>query len=147
MIGDFPNTPLSQLTPTMQENLKVIDKKVRIMMLVGKVKASSLLIVAADRATNKTYKQQIVVDHAPCLTCHNKYLWIMKAGDVNKPVKDRKPYRLVAPAERLHWQGFDPESVNVLGNALSIKGAGNAFPIGVMLAGVMPMLYAIADNG
>ena len=69
----------------------------------------------------------------------------MKAGDVNKPVIDRNPYRLVAPAERLHWQGFDPQTVSALGDSLSIKGAGNAFPIGVMLAGLMPMLYATID--
>ena len=74
MLGDCPNTPLSQLTPTRQQDLKDIDKNVRIKMLAGKLKASSLLVVATDRATNKAYQQQLVVDHAPCLTCHNKVL-------------------------------------------------------------------------
>ena len=146
-LGEFPNMPRSSATEAQQQNLQDYDDTIHNMVQSGRISADSLVVVAADRAEKKVFKQTIVVNHAPCLTCHNKYLWVMKANEVKLPLEQRTLYRLIHPSERLTWQGFQANSVDKLGLSLAVKGAGNCFPVGMMMAGLLPLCYAFAEHG
>jgi len=147
-LGRFPNIDPSTLTHGIQWNLKTYDKLIRRGLLRGTIPKDSIVIVAADRAQGKSYKQQMTVDHAPCLTCHNTYLFLMKACEAGLHHSKRTLYRFVHPAERLHWQGFPAaQAYRALGRIKSVKAAGNCYPVGMMFAGLMPMIYEIASSG
>jgi len=145
MLGDFPNTDIGSMTTGMQQNIRDYDKYVSMQVRCGKIESQAIVIVAADRAIGKIYKQRVAVNHAPCLTTHNRYLFILRASEVELPYELRTLHRYVHPAERLLWQGFDAERTYMdLGHSKSRFAAGNCYPVGIMLAALLPMARAIA---
>ena len=78
----LPNTPRTELTGIMAVNLRTIEQKVQAGIKSGVVPADALIIAPIDRAEGKAYKQRYLVNVAPTLTCHNKYLFLLSAADI-----------------------------------------------------------------
>jgi hypothetical protein len=64
------------------------------------------------------------------------------------PEQERTLHRFVSMPERFGIQGKDPEMGAMLPTATAaLKGSGNSYPTPVILAGLAPLLTAIADAG
>lgn len=88
------------------------------------------------------------VEVSPTLTTHNKYLWLLIAGEIGLPLGSKTLYRLMTPPERFALQGKTPELAPLLGSAtLATKAAGNAFPTQLVAAVLNPMLCQIVSSG
>jgi len=147
-LGKFPNTDTTTMTKPQQQNLKDQDKYILRERKAGRIPEDAIVMFAADRAFGMVYKPELTVNRAPCLTCHNRYLFLVKASEAGLPKEQRSLYRFAHPAERLHWQGFPAkEAYQALGPAKSLKGAGNCYPVGLMFAGLIPMARTIANSG
>lgn len=94
------------------------------------------------------YKQLLTRNKCPTLTTTNVYLMVLSVADVVNGSADheREFFRMLHPFERLALQGFSPELGNSLGEKLSVKAAGNAYPIPLIIASVLPLLRAVSEN-
>jgi hypothetical protein len=73
---------------------------------------------------------------------------VLSVADVVNGTADheREFFRMLHPFERLALQGFSPELGDLLGHKLSVKAAGNAYPIPLIIASALPLLRAISEN-
>jgi len=76
-LGNFRNLVRATLTGQQQQNLKDYEQLITTMYNVAQVKLGDLVVVALDRAKNRTYKMQVQVNRCPTLTTSNVYLFIM----------------------------------------------------------------------
>ena len=91
--------------------------------------------------------QRYYKDHSPTLTTSNKYLMVISV-DVHRPDSEREFLRWVHPAERLTFQGFNKHThLELRAAPLTIKAAGNAYPVPLMMANWHPILERIAKSG
>ena len=105
-------------------------------------------MVPVDRADNKTYDQNMTINAAPTLTCHNAYLFILSAGDVidGTPDEQRRFFRKFKNCERLTLQGLPAETALLLEPSTAFKAAGNAYPVPLIIATLAPMLSALTES-
>ena len=142
----LPNTPRTELTKVMALNLRTIEQKVKAGIKSGVVPADALIIAPIDRAEGKAYKQRYLVNVAPTLTCHNKYLFLLSAADISLPDEERSFHRFLRGTERLSLQGFPASVAESLCTKLQIKASGNAYPTTLMAAVLAPIIAELAKD-
>lgn len=144
----LPNVSVDTLTQCMRRNLNWYDRQIRSAVVKGCALATDVVVCTLDRAAGKTYKPHWYVEKVPTLTCHNKYLLLMVAGEAGTPYASRTLLRFLANAERFTLQGKDPRLAELLGKqGLACKASGNAYPTALLVAVLAPMVRAIANSG
>ena len=147
-LGDFPNCVRTDLSEPQQNNLKKFEMMIVDCLKEGKINRDDLVVVPVDRADNKTYDQNMTINAAPTLTCHNAYLFILSAGDVidGTPDEQRRFFRKFKNCERLTLQGLPAETALLLEPSKAVKAAGNAYPMPLIIATLAPMLPALTES-
>ncbi len=107
ILGEFPCTPRSALTPPQQENLVAYERHIMRLAEEGKVKPEDIIVFPVDRAENRTFKQNMTINNCPTLTTTNQYLFVADVGSIisGLPDSDRKHFRKLKNTERLALQG------------------------------------------
>jgi site-specific DNA-cytosine methylase len=148
-LGNFNCTPRSSFPLQQQANIKVYEKKIKGMYLAGRLHLNDIVVVAADRQEGCEFPQNITVNAAPTFTTNNKALFIMSVEGVVHDVPDtqRMFFRRFMPAERLTCQGFPAKLCLQLGETLTVKASGNAYPPPLIIATLQPCLMALARSG
>ena len=149
VLGKFPNIIRSGLTWPQKNNITSYERMIRAKFADGALTLADWVVFAYDRAADRVYKQQLTKNLCPTLTTNNKYLMVADvAGVVNRvPDAYRRIFRPLMNTERLALQGFEPSIAIDLRPASAFKAAGNAYPIPLVLATLMPLLQAVADSG
>ena len=146
--GDFPNNLRSSLTRPQQENLRSFETQIVDFFRQGKFQREDLVVIAVDRSEDGEYNQNMTINAAPTLTCHNAYLFILSVCDVvdGTPDEHRAFFRKFRNCERLGLQGIPVETALLLSPSKAFKAAGNAYPVPLIMATLAPMLSAIAAS-
>jgi site-specific DNA-cytosine methylase len=147
-LGKFPCTPRSHWTPQQQLNLRCYEELIISACQEDRLLMDDIVVVAADRQQGLTYLQQMTVNNAPTFTTGNKELCIISVRDVVENVPDhaREFFRRFKETERLTFMGFPPELVLTLGRQLTWKATGNAYPPPLIVAGLQPLIMALARS-
>ena len=85
-------------------------------------------------------------DISPCLKTGLRYLFILSTGDVNKEDSEREFCRWMLPYERPALQGCEPHMSTTLRANDLIHACGNAFPVNLIAACVIPMLHVLQKS-
>lgn len=141
----LPSVDKSTLTTTMAKNLADGVKALQSMVTQGDLLSGDIMVWPLDRAEGKIYKRRFSKNIVPTLTTTNKYLFVASL-DLEKEEKDRKFFRFLAPSERMLLQGFDESTLAGSSDALRVKGAGNAYPVPLMIAALAPMLSEVRKS-
>lgn len=78
----------------MKKTLMYYEKRVRRLLAQGLVSESTVCCFNIDRSENGKWGKDILIDRAPTLTTKNRYIWVLKAGDVRRPYASRQCCRL-----------------------------------------------------
>ncbi|CAK0862797.1 unnamed protein product, partial [Prorocentrum cordatum] len=137
----LPPTPRDSLTDQMRKNLSEYERS-------GEVVDDDVVCFGLDRRLASVYAAPITHNCAPCLTTKNRYLFVVRIGDLSLPYGQRTMCRWLTPAERFGLQGFAPNTVQHLSSeGLAVQAAGNACPVPLVIAAVQPMLQHLASGG
>jgi len=140
----LPSVQQSEVTAGIWTNIEGMSVKLQEARDKKKIPSGALVVFSADRAEGRTYKQSYQVNLAPCLTCTNQYLLVTSIDDVHLNPEDREFCRLLLPAERFTMQGFKKEKTLTVPQAKRTKASGNAYPVPLILAELVPILNSIA---
>eukprot|EP00438_Fugacium_kawagutii_P023633 Skav228702 [mRNA] locus=scaffold3376:12771:14129:+ [translate_table: standard] len=138
----LPPVDRSSLTTVMQKNLVDGVAKLKEMLASGDLRPTDLVVFPLDRAEGKVYKRRFSENIVPTLTTTNKYLFVVSL-DFDLAEKDQKFFRFLSPTERMLLQGFSHQTLAGCSEALRIKGAGNAYPVPLMIAALAPLLKEV----
>ncbi|CAK9077864.1 unnamed protein product [Durusdinium trenchii] len=141
----LPSVDKSTLTDVMRQNLIDAMAAINKMMKKGDAVSSDIIVFPLDRAEGKVYVRRFSKNIVPTLTTTNKYLFLASL-DLEMPEKDRKFFRFLSSTERMLLQWFDADTLYDCSDALRIKGAGNAYPVPLIIAVVAPLLMEIRPN-
>jgi hypothetical protein len=145
---DLPNIAASALTPPQQANLCWYMTQIANDLANGKAKGDDLCILTLDRSPGMVYKPNYSFNVVPTLTTNNRYLFLCIAGECAMADQDRTLHRFLTPSERFGIQGKDPQMAALLpSRVVGVKASGNSYPTPIILAGLAPLLQAIADTG
>ncbi|CAK0795910.1 unnamed protein product [Prorocentrum cordatum] len=146
-LGDFPPTPLDSLTHALRKNLSHYEGRVRALLLAKQVEPHDVISFSLDRGPGKVYAAPVHVNVVPTFTTHNKYIFVMRCGEVAIPQSQRKLSRYLAPTERLTLQGFPKEIAGkVADEALCVQAAGNSYPTALLAANLDPLFRVLAQR-
>lgn len=143
---NLPPTPRSALTKKQRNNLLAYEKLVKKQLKDGTLSPDSIVICEPNRGFGKPYRPCMTVDVSPCLTTSLRYLFVLSAGDIHKPDHDREFSRWMLPYERLSLQGCEPAVATTLREGHLIQACGNAYPVNLIAACMLPILHALADS-
>ena len=76
-LGAYPHTPRHYFASNQQRNIKDYEDTIRTMVEDGELNREDVVVIAADRAKDKVYKQQITINNCPTLTTKNVYLVVL----------------------------------------------------------------------
>lgn len=141
----LPSVDKSILTTTMAKNLADGVNALQSMVTQGDLLKDDIMVWPLDRAEGKVYKRRFSKNIVPTLTTTNKYLFVASL-DLEKKEKDRKFFRFLATSERMLLQGFDVSTLAGSSDALRVKGAGNAYPVPLMIAALAPILSEVRKS-
>ena len=141
---EAPHTPASELSVGMRRNLVLLEKKVLADRQSGLLEGTDVVIGQVDRDQHKRYLSGYMKNICYTLTTANRYLFVLSVQDVERPRATRRFCRFLKPGERLALQGFPSSLADVLGEALSVKAAGNAYPVPLLAACLQPVICALA---
>ena len=146
-LGKFPNTPLQSLSQPQQQNHRDYEEIIRTKFAAGLLDKTDVVMFAIDRAKGRAVNQHIYINVSGTLTCHNRYLWVEKVGDIidEVPCSEREYSRFLKNPERLALQGFEKELALQLTPSKAFKAAGNAYPVPLMAAALSPMVSSILE--
>ncbi len=141
------NVKVESLTPNMRNNVKWFESQVARAKKQGEVHDEDIICCTLDRAIGKVYQPRWYINAVPTLTVTNKYLWLFKAGEVEKPEEERSLHRFLTMPERMGLQGKKPEIAARLGSvALAQKASGNAYPVPMLCAVLVPIFRAVLNS-
>lgn len=143
---NLPPTPRDSLTKSQRNNLIGYEKSVKKQLKDGILSPGSVVICQLGRGFGKPYPPRMSVDISPCLTTHLRHLFILSVGDVHKPDHDREFCRRMLPQERLSLQGCEPAVATTLRGDHLVRACGNAYPVNLLAACMVPMLNALAAS-
>ena len=104
------------------------------------------MICELDRGFGKTYKPSMTENMSPCLKTGLRYLFLISTNDVGKPDHDREYFRWLMPYERPALQGCEPSVSTTLRADHLIHACGNAYPVNLIAACLIPILNLIQDS-
>ena len=139
----LPSVDKSTLTDVTRQNLIDAMAAINKMMKKGDAVSSDIIVFPLDRAEGKVYVRRFSKNIVPTLTTTNMFLASL---DLEMPEKDRKFFRFLSLTERMLLQGFDADTLYDCSDALRIKGAGNTYPVPLIIAVVAPLLMEIRPN-
>lgn len=142
----LPATPRESLTKTMQKNLEGYEKLIEQKLKDGTLSPGSLVVCELDRGFGKTYKPSMTENMSPCLKTGLRYLFMISTNDVGKPDHEREFFRWLMPYERPGLQGCDPSVSTTLRADHLIHACGNAYPVNLIAACLVPVLNLIEDS-
>lgn len=147
ILGKFPATARSTLSPQQQQNLLDYEAIIGDLYNQGKVQRHDVVTISVDRRKNLTYKQNYTVNKLPTLTTNSGSLLIVDvAGVVDQtPDNEREYMRFVRNSEKLVAQGFSASVHLFLNSRCAQKASGNAYPPSLLVAVMHPCLEALAN--
>eukprot|EP00973_Karenia_brevis_P006616 899162-Karenia_brevis.AAC.1 len=73
--------------------METVEEKIKKAIADKKIPENALVVISADRADGKRYKQGWTINLAPCLTTTNNLLIVMSTHDIEKPKPEREFFR------------------------------------------------------
>lgn len=141
-----PPVNRESLTICMKKNLADAQIQLKEFLAKGQLEGDDLVCYPLDRANEKKYKRQVCKNKVPTLLTGNGYLFVSDV-QVDKPDHERAIFRLLMPEERFTLQGF-PACIasSFQSSALQIKASGNAYPVPLIGAALLPLVALIGDD-
>ena len=144
----LPHTDRSSLHPTKRQNLRDVERMVKVMLKTGneELQYFPLIVASIDRATDKEGPLHIVVNKVPTLSVTNEWLFVMSTADIDQPDHQREYFRFIHVLERLPLAGFSKALSEQMDSGLVLKATGNAYSPVLLAAVLGPMLDVLAKG-
>lgn len=143
---NLPPTPRESRSQRMRTNLLGYERLAKKQLKEGVLSPDSVVVCELGRGFGKPYRPCMSVDISPCLRTSLRHLFILSVGDIHKPDHDREFCRWMLPYERLSLQGSEPAVATTLRGDHLIHACGNAYPVNLVAACLVPILHALADS-
>jgi site-specific DNA-cytosine methylase len=144
----LPHTPRSSLPYAKRQNLRDIEREVKVMLKTSNLlDGFPLVVTSIDRSIDKIFPQRICINLVPTLSTTNEWLHVQSTHDMEKNDEDREIFRLLHLVERLPLQGLSKSLASLLGDSrLILKATGNTYSPPLVAAALCPILDLIASN-
>lgn len=146
LLSGIPNMHVEELTTENRKaNLAKYIEKLRD-LLPTLPATTELAIFDIDRAHNKAWSSQISFDVVPSLRTKGPEYFIVSVRDLDKPLSERRFFRLLAEGERFLLQGHPSDHSELCGKTFLRFLAGNAFAVPMVASVVGPLLLQLAKS-
>ena len=148
---DLPNLCHSFLsTDKKRENLEYYEKILAENYIDNgklQVEEVSCAVMDLSRTPANKFGAWMWIDRCPALNCSNKELFVTSLIDLKSPGLVRKVHRYITSEERFVLQGLYPYMARHFNQSAALRVTGNASPVPLMAAAMVPALCSLAASG
>ena len=155
--GVFPTVEdfLSDGIPNVNLDNMKFKRKANISFHVYRIKEAKqcgdvgdVAVFDVDRAEGKTFRPVMHWDAIPTLKTKGPDVIVASVDDIDRPIKERRVFRFLSDEERFRFAGHPAGKAKMFSTSRDRKrAAGNAYPVPMLAAVVIPLIERISEAG